>query len=589
MSEQQDRLLREVSLPRMGALLAGKYRINRLLAEGGMGSVFHAVQEPLGRDVAVKTLKSEGNLPQNKIEERTRRFFREASLCSRLNHPNTITIFDYGQLTDGGFFLAMEYLEGYTLRDLLNNERALDVEVSLHIAAQIASSLADAHKAGVVHRDLKPPNIMLVERGGDPYFVKVVDFGLIKEVGATEDEELTADNVVLGSPLYMAPERFMEKGVDIPAIDVYALGITLYEMLCGRPPFVRPPDSTMHRLILSHAQEEPPAMRTFAPHLQLPDGLESLVMRCLAKLPDERPTMEAVVHLLRACLKASGNAQYAGYATGPISRPAPQPAPPRPDQDTSDRLIQPVPHTSELTRPTPLRQGSGEQPFGGPPVSAPHLQPQLVASSVAAASVQQRAEGTWDGPAPSGQGMSAPQTSSRAPLIAIAIAALLAVALGGVYVMTRPPAQIELAIASEPAGAEVWRGGERLGVTPLSTTVVYEGPATLELRLDGYQPYSYRMPSANLGAARVDASLVPLAAPPKEVTPPVEVKEARDSRTSDAEKTSEKPGVGESADGTSKVTKGTTKVKVNPNQKTIRNVPATDSTKSSSTDIKQER
>ncbi|MFU8807365.1 MAG: serine/threonine protein kinase, partial [Bradymonadaceae bacterium] len=249
----------------VGDFIERKYRISRLLDEGGMGCVYHAVHEPLGRDVAVKVLKPITDEEPEKREQRHRRFLREASLSSRLNHPNTITIFDYGELDDNrGFFFVMEFLEGMSLRDLLSRNGALPVDTALHIATQIAGSLSDAHEAGVIHRDLKPPNVMLVSRGGDSHFVKVVDFGLVKDISEdSDDDTLTAENTFVGSPLYMAPERFLSKNADSPSVDIYALGVVLYEMLAGRPPFLRDSASTLHQLIMQHIQSDPPPMRSF--------------------------------------------------------------------------------------------------------------------------------------------------------------------------------------------------------------------------------------------------------------------------------------------------------------------------------------
>lgn len=289
-----------------GDLLEGKYRILRPIAEGGMGAIYHARHEKLGRDVAVKVLKPIANEAPEKHHERVERFFREASFSSQLNHPNTMTIFDYGELPDyGGFFLVMEFLKGKSLRDLLDEVRAFPPSTALHIAIQVASSLADAHGSGVIHRDLKPPNVMLVERGGDPYFVKVVDFGLVKRLHDEEqDDELTAENTVIGSPMYIAPERFLQKDADSPAVDVYALGIILYEMVVGRPPFIREGDSTVHQLILKHVQEPPPPIAQFRPDLVLPEGLETLIMKCLEKDPAQRiPTMESLLMFMKSCAR----------------------------------------------------------------------------------------------------------------------------------------------------------------------------------------------------------------------------------------------------------------------------------------------
>lgn len=293
-----------------GDLLEGKYRILRPIAEGGMGAIYHARHEKLGRDVAVKVLKPIANEAPDKHLERVERFFREASFSSQLTHPHTMTIFDYGELPDnGGFFLVMEFLEGKSLREILDAHGALPAATALHIAIQTASSLAEAHHAGVIHRDLKPANIMLVDRSGDPHFVKVVDFGLVKRIHDDDDgdDELTAENTVMGSPTYIAPERFLQKDADGPGVDIYALGIILYEMIVGRPPFIRNSGDTVHQLILKHVQEPPPPISFLRPEIQLPDGLETLIMKCLEKNPIDRVgSMDNLLHLLKLCGRVLG-------------------------------------------------------------------------------------------------------------------------------------------------------------------------------------------------------------------------------------------------------------------------------------------
>lgn len=266
-----------------------------------MGSIYHAVQEPIGRDVAVKTLKPfDGDLAKQR--ERNERFFREAAHTGRLNHPNTVTLFDYGELDSGGLFLVMEYLDGMSLREVMVHEGALDVKRALHVASQIASSLSDAHRSDVIHRDLKPPNIMLVKRGDDKSFVKVVDFGLVKQLDG-EDADLTKENSLVGSPMYMAPERILYHNAETTAVDVYALGIILYEMLVGRTPFDRVDEvGDLNMVMLHQVKTIPPVMGKFEPELRLPVGLESAIMTCLAKAPEDRiESMEILLEILRQC------------------------------------------------------------------------------------------------------------------------------------------------------------------------------------------------------------------------------------------------------------------------------------------------
>jgi serine/threonine protein kinase len=466
-----------------GDLLEGKYRIKRKLAEGGMGAVYHAVQEPLGRDVAVKVLKSVDETAAER-DNRYKRFFREAAICSRLNHPNTVMIFDYGKLADGdGFFLVMEFLRGESLRDLLNRHGVLTTSMALHIAIQIAGSLADAHSGSVVHRDLKPPNIMLVDRGGDPYYVKVVDFGLVKELNnGDETGELTAENTLIGSPMYMAPERFLYHSADSAAVDIYALGIMLYEMLVGRPPFIRDSDSTIHRVMMAHIQEDPPPMRTFKPDLKLPDGLEALVMRCLIKDPARRlESMDMLVRLLRSCSQGA-----------PIEIPPLRPSNvPQIPESTSDHL-----NLQQDTQNT-VRIATGEEPrpdlpslmtsipTGTPSESAQsrttfEIDP-VVAVSTTPMSVVAPSGLTHEIPVAAG-------SQKKVAVFAIGAVALVLASLLAFNAM-RSQATTSLVVETTPPGAHVVLDGVQIGVTPLRMDLDLGKQASLRIEKEGFETY----------------------------------------------------------------------------------------------------
>lgn len=448
-----------------GELVEGKYRIQSLLAEGGMGAVYHAVQEPLGRDVALKILKS-AEETEDQRDTRLKRFFREAALCSRLNHPNTVMIFDYGKLTSiSGFFLVMEFLRGRSLRDVMNEEVQLSPELTLHIGMQIASSLADAHKAGVVHRDLKPPNIMLVERGDDPHFVKVVDFGLVKDMNQGDDE-LTAENTLIGSPMYMAPERFLYHNADSPAVDVYALGIMMYEMLVGRPPFTRDTDSTVHRIMMQHIQTEPPPMRTFQPNLQLPEGLEALVMRCLAKQPQDRfESMESLIRLMRACLQnnpvspssfqqARQNLSDSGEYMGPIVSLESTP--------THGHFTEETKHTI----PASIREAALDSALATPQRTEHRADGTIVHADAPVAPIEKK--------------------TSKAPILAIGLAVLVFLGLVG-YSMTKGPDMVTVEVLSEPLGANVYVDGKLVGATPAKVELADQSNARVTLEAEGFK------------------------------------------------------------------------------------------------------
>ena len=265
--------------PLIDRLIDGRYRIVGPLGAGGMGSVYRAVQVGLEREVALKVLPlgPAGGQDLEFVE----RFCLEASVTARLAHPNTVTIHDYGRSDDGIFYIAMEYLEGRTLAQLLESEGALSTARVLRIGAQIARGAREAHRHGLVHRDLKPSNVMLVPREEEPDFVKVLDFGLARfYIG--DGGNLTQTGAFLGSPQYMAPE-LVRGAPATPQSDVYSLGVILYELACGRPPFTAPSSIAV---LLEHANAPPKRPRLVDP--RIPVTLEQVILRAMAKDPRER-------------------------------------------------------------------------------------------------------------------------------------------------------------------------------------------------------------------------------------------------------------------------------------------------------------
>src|SRR5688500_474935 len=226
---------RDAADPRLGTVLAERYRLHSLLGEGGMGKVYAAEHVLMKKRLAVKVLHRELTL----VPEVVARFEREAMAAANIDHPNVAAATDFGRLADGSVFLVLEFVQGRSLRE----EIALGpmaVERALHIARQIGSGLRGAHLHGIVHRDLKPENIMLVEKEGDPDFVKVLDFGVAKvPIGEvpTQGTPISRAGMVFGTPEYMAPEQALGEPVDGRA-DLYALGVMLFEMLAGERPFL---------------------------------------------------------------------------------------------------------------------------------------------------------------------------------------------------------------------------------------------------------------------------------------------------------------------------------------------------------------
>jgi serine/threonine-protein kinase len=265
----------------VGAVLGGRYLIERLIGEGGMGAVYQAEHMHMHKRMAVKVLHPEmGRLP-----EVVARFEREAMAAAHIEHPNVAAATDFGKLDDGSFFLVLEYVEGESLRDA-SASGPLALDRALHITLQMASALSRAHSIGIVHRDLKPENVMLVTRDGRGDFVKVLDFGIAKvpigELGGdarVPGQALTQLGMVYGTPEYMAPEQALGQSVDGRA-DLYSLGVLLFEMVTGTRPYQH--DSKV-ALLGMHVTAPIPRMQQRVPDVEIPPRLEDIVHRLLAK------------------------------------------------------------------------------------------------------------------------------------------------------------------------------------------------------------------------------------------------------------------------------------------------------------------
>jgi serine/threonine-protein kinase len=268
--------------PLIGQKIHGKYLVTELIGRGGMGEVYKANHLSLDRPVVLKLLKK-SFLNDPSIEQR---FHREARAASRLNHPNSISIIDFGKTDDNTLFMAMEYLSGRSLARVIAEDQPIPEARVVHIGAQILAALAEAHALGIIHRDLKPENVMLESRRDEPDFVKVLDFGIAKlnEPGDGAGR-LTQAGIVCGTPGYMSPEQVRGDELD-PRSDIYSVGVILYEMLSGVLPFEA---DTPMGLVTKHLVEEVPPLSVRRPGLQVSPGLEELVLRCLAKDREHRP------------------------------------------------------------------------------------------------------------------------------------------------------------------------------------------------------------------------------------------------------------------------------------------------------------
>jgi len=279
------------------AMQLGQYTLEEKIGEGGMGVVYLARHALLRRPTAVKLL------PADKAgAQAVARFEREVQQTSRLTHPNTVAIYDFGHTADGVFYYAMEYLEGIALDELVQIDGPQPVERVVHIVAQAADALAEAHRFDLVHRDVKPANIVLCTRGDVPDVVKVLDFGLVKDITAPKDSALTAATTLTGPPLYMAPESLADPETIDPRADIYALGAVAYFLLTGQPVFE---GKTVVEICGHHLHTAPTPPSEI---LGKPLGdIEKVVLACLSKSPGERPQRAGD---LRAALLACSKQQW---------------------------------------------------------------------------------------------------------------------------------------------------------------------------------------------------------------------------------------------------------------------------------------
>jgi len=418
----------------------GNYAITATLGEGGMGTVFLAEHPVIGSKVALKAIHPE--FARN--AEIVSRFVTEAKVVNQIGHEHIVDITDFGNAPNGTFYFTMEYLEGQTLSALIKAEGRLSPGRALKIAAQIADALHASHEHGVIHRDLKPDNIFLIVRDGNPDFVKVLDFGLAK---LTHADELPTHNTrtgsVMGTPYYMSPEQCEGKVVIDHRSDIYALGVVLFEMLTGKVPFG---GTGFGEILVKHITVPPPAARSIVP--DLPPALDLILFRALAKDPSQR--FQTMAELEQALLD-------------PGSYGSMEPTTDAPD-DGSGRIRAAVPMArSEIelhattASPAPTRRmalstfrdSAGEIEIGVDDLDPKRHRGRAVALVLGVAALVGTAAAT------------SPVRHHAALFVAAALA-------------PRRPATVRVNFNSDPEGATVARAdGTVLGVTPLSTEVPY--------------------------------------------------------------------------------------------------------------------
>jgi len=288
----------------LGKVIDGRYEILQCIGEGGMGVVYKARQTSIDRMVAVKMLSSNLAKDRNWVQ----RFYNEAKACSRLHHPNTIRMFDFGQTRDGQLFMAMEFLDGLSLRQVIGEQAPMDPQRMLKVVIQCCASLSEAHNLGIIHRDIKADNVFLIDLPGSRDHVKLLDFGVAKLMMA--EDFATQVGVVFGTPQYMSPEQGRGEPLT-PRSDLYGVGILAYEMLTGSVPFS---DEVPMNVLQMHLQSPVPPLPP-----RVPASVQQVVMRALEKDPSRRyATAAAMIDEAQSVLTA--------LQTGPFARvngPAP--------------------------------------------------------------------------------------------------------------------------------------------------------------------------------------------------------------------------------------------------------------------------
>jgi serine/threonine protein kinase len=280
--------------PLIGRVLDGRYRLVSPIADGGMGRVYLAEQQALDRTVAIKVLRVDED--SGSLDNFRARFFREAKLSSRLSHPNTVRVYDYGKTDDDIYYIVMEYIRGSTLNAILKLEGPMDPLRAIGLALQLCGSLAEAHALGVIHRDLKPDNLMISRQADGQESLRVLDFGIARPL--LDNDLPTQSGLLYGSPGYMSPEQILGHELTVRS-DLYSVGAILFRTLTGRRPFTQE-KSTL--LLAQHLHSEPPTFSDINPRLTLPQSLEWVVRQCLKKDPAERfSSVAELAWALRIC------------------------------------------------------------------------------------------------------------------------------------------------------------------------------------------------------------------------------------------------------------------------------------------------
>ena len=437
--------------PYLGATIDGRYKVEAVLGEGGMGVVYRCVHTIIGKKVAMKVLRAD----LARDAEVTERFLNEAKAASSIGNAHIIDISDFGQFPDGAAYFVMEFLGGQPMSKLLEGGHPLPVQRILHLARQIAEGLSAAHAANIVHRDLKPDNIFLVDRGGERDFIKILDFGIAKVSTSSEGSKLTRAGAVFGTPHYMSPEQAAGSPVDHRG-DIYSFGVILYELASGRLPFDA--DNFMG-ILTQHMYKAPVPIRALVPVPQdVPPGLEAIILKCLSKRPEHR--YQSMNEML---------AEFDKLMSGGVPDAVPE------MMSRSGGFNVPVDYFKKGQMPAPVPATPSESRGKGSrwPLYAGLAGVLAAIAIVVGIFAKSQPSAAVQPPTPVAAEPARPVPAEPAPLAATAAPA--------------PVAAKQVMLAAEPIDAHVFQGTEDLGQSPVAISVAEGKSVDLEIRRDGYK------------------------------------------------------------------------------------------------------
>lgn len=445
--------------PYIGVTIDGRYKIEAVLGEGGMGVVYAGRHKVINKRVAIKVLRAD----MSRDKEMTDRFLQEARAASSIGHPHIVDVSDFGELPDGSAYFIMEFLEGRSLSGLIADVNPMPTKRLIHMAKQVADALLAAHTQQIVHRDLKPDNIFVINRGLEKDFVKILDFGIAK-VATSGTAKLTRAGTIFGTPHYMSPEQAAGAPVD-HRTDIYALGVIMYEMAAGRVPF----DADNYMGILTqHMYKAPVPIRVLVPppNNNIPPGLEAIILKALSKKPEQRyesmgDLIEDLDRLDRGELPTAVSEMMA--RSGAFNVPA--------DYFSTPSMSNVVPATP------PAKRRSFGLVAGAAGILAAVV---LVAAILSRGSNGDAA--THDSKAIDTKAINTIDTKAAETKPAeAAITAATAPTVTPVEDATKP-----VVIIAEPIDAEVFRDGNSLGNVPITLNLKAGEKTALEIRKDGY-------------------------------------------------------------------------------------------------------